>query len=90
MRLIRLPGVFRPPSDTWMLASVLRDEIGGRPVSALDLCTGTGALAVVAAPGGAGAAAGGTSPPGGGDVPPQRLLAGRRTRPGPPSTPPAR
>jgi len=53
MRLIRLPGVFRPPTDTWMLAKVLREEIGGRRVSVLDLCTGTGALALVAAEEGA-------------------------------------
>jgi len=46
MRLIRLPGVFRPPTDTWMLARVLRDEIDGRETSVLDLCTGTGALAL--------------------------------------------
>jgi len=57
MRLIRLPGVFRPPTDTWMLASVLREEIGGRRASVLDLCTGTGALAVVAALSGAEATA---------------------------------
>jgi len=55
MRLLRLPGVFRPPTDTWMLASVLRDEIthNGRAAEVLDLCTGTGALAVVAAKAGA-------------------------------------
>ena len=57
MRLIRLPGVFRPPTDTWMLAGVLREEIDGRPVSVLDLCTGTGALALVAASCGASATA---------------------------------
>ena len=57
MRLIRLPGVFRPPTDTWMLASVLREGIGGRRASVLDLCTGTGALAVVAASSGAEATA---------------------------------
>ena len=55
MRLLRLPGVFRPPTDTWMLASVLRDEIthNGRAAEVLDLCTGTGALAIVAAKAGA-------------------------------------
>ena len=54
MRLLRLPGVFRPPSDTWTLARVLREEIDARPGSrVLDLCTGTGALAVVAAQAGA-------------------------------------
>jgi release factor glutamine methyltransferase len=57
MRLIRLPGVFRPPTDTWMLARVLREEIDGRDASVLDLCTGTGALAVVAASCGASATA---------------------------------
>ena len=54
MRLLRLPGVFRPPTDTWMLARVLREEIEARPGAAvLDLCTGTGALALVAARAGA-------------------------------------
>ena len=40
-----------------MLASVLREEIGGRRASVLDLCTGTGALALVAASCGAEATA---------------------------------
>jgi release factor glutamine methyltransferase len=53
MRLIRLPGVFRPPSDTWMLAKVLESEIDDRRTEVLDLCTGTGALALVAARAGA-------------------------------------
>ena len=57
MRLIRLPGVFRPPTDTWMLARVLREEIDGRRAEVLDLCTGTGALAIVAAQAGAEATA---------------------------------
>jgi release factor glutamine methyltransferase len=58
MRLIRLPGVFRPPSDTWMLAKVLESEIADRRDSeVLDLCTGTGALAIVAARAGASATA---------------------------------
>ena len=57
MRLIRLPGVFRPPTDTWMLARVLHEEIDGRRAEVLDLCTGTGALAIVAAQAGAGATA---------------------------------
>ena len=57
MRLMRLPGVFRPPTDTWMLANVLRAEIDGRRAEALDLCTGTGALAIVAAQAGADATA---------------------------------
>ncbi len=57
MRLIRLPGVFRPPTDTWMLAGVLRSEIDGSSASVLDVCTGTGALALVAAREGAEATA---------------------------------
>jgi release factor glutamine methyltransferase len=57
MRLVRLPGVFRPPSDTWMLARVLREEIDGARKQVLDLCTGTGALALVAARAGADATA---------------------------------
>lgn len=57
MRLMRLPGVFRPPTDTWMLANVLREEIDGRRAEVLDLCTGTGALAIVAAQAGADATA---------------------------------
>ena len=46
MRLLTAPGVHRPISDTWMLAAALREQ--GLPPGAtlLDLCTGTGALAV--------------------------------------------
>jgi release factor glutamine methyltransferase len=52
VRLVALPGVFRPISDSWMLADALRAEV--RPGSrALDLCTGSGALAVAAAQAGA-------------------------------------
>lgn len=52
MKLVRLPGVHRPVSDTWLLAGAMRAEgLAGRNV--LDLCTGTGALAVSAALGGA-------------------------------------
>jgi release factor glutamine methyltransferase len=48
MRLLRLPGVFAPISDSWMLAGALRRErLGG--ASVLDLCTGSGLLGVVAA-----------------------------------------
>jgi release factor glutamine methyltransferase len=45
-------GVYAPRSDTALLAG----ELAARPlagVTVLDLCTGTGALAVVAARGGA-------------------------------------
>jgi release factor glutamine methyltransferase len=54
MRLATLPGVFRPISDTWMLAEVLRAQIVTPECSVLDLCTGSGALAVAAAQRGAG------------------------------------
>ena len=53
MRIVRVPGVFRPRSDTWLLASVLRGrpELAGGAV--LDVCTGSGALAITAALAGA-------------------------------------
>jgi release factor glutamine methyltransferase len=49
VRLVTLPGVFRPISDTWLLADALDRE--GLPPGArvLDLCSGSGALAVRAA-----------------------------------------
>ncbi|MFI6216703.1 HemK2/MTQ2 family protein methyltransferase [Nocardia brasiliensis] len=53
--LIRTPGVYRPQTDTWLLATALADAAlppGGRVV---DVCSGTGVLAVRA--GLAGAAA---------------------------------
>jgi len=55
MRLLPLPGVFQPPSDSYMLADQLRRERLGPGVSVLDLCTGNGHLAVVAALAGASA-----------------------------------
>lgn len=53
MRILVPPGVFRPRSDTWMLAELLHREerIPGGDV--LDLCTGSGALAVAAGRAGA-------------------------------------
>ena len=53
MRIARLPGVFRPRSDTWLLAAVLRRRPELRGGAALDVCSGSGALAVAAALGGA-------------------------------------
>jgi release factor glutamine methyltransferase len=53
MRLLSLPGVFRPLSDTWLLAEALRSETLPRRARALDLCTGSGAVAVAAAQRGA-------------------------------------
>jgi release factor glutamine methyltransferase len=57
MRLLPLPGVFQPPSDSYMLADQLRRERLGPGVSVLDLCTGSGHLGVVAALAGASAVA---------------------------------
>ena len=51
MRIVTLPGVFRPISDTWLLAGALRELAPGARV--LDACTGSGALAVTAALAGA-------------------------------------
>ena len=45
---MRLPGVFKPRSDTWLLAAHLRRQPQVRG-AVLDLCTGSGALAVAAA-----------------------------------------
>ena len=53
MRLIRLPGVFRPRSDSWMLVRALRDEVERGRTTVLDLCTGSGAVALTAAAAGA-------------------------------------
>jgi release factor glutamine methyltransferase len=48
MRVVTLPGVFRPRSDSWMLARHACAQL--RPgASVLDLCTGSGAIAVAAA-----------------------------------------
>jgi len=51
--LMRLPGVYPPQGDTWLLADVLnaRGLVAGRRV--LDVCTGTGVLAIAAARAGA-------------------------------------
>jgi release factor glutamine methyltransferase len=54
MRVVNLPGTFRPLSDTWMLARALEEELERRPdddepPEVLDLGTGSGALATAAA-----------------------------------------
>lgn len=49
MRLVTLPGVFRPISDSAMLADVLRAETLPASARVLDLCTGSGFLALTAA-----------------------------------------
>jgi release factor glutamine methyltransferase len=53
MRLVTLPGVFSPISDTWLLARALRERLPGPDARVLDVCTGSGALAVAAALAGA-------------------------------------
>ncbi|CAA9474286.1 MAG: putative methyltransferase [uncultured Solirubrobacteraceae bacterium] len=49
MRLVTLPGVFAPISDSHMLADVLRQETLRPGSRVLDLCTGSGLLALTAA-----------------------------------------
>lgn len=49
MRLLRLPGVFQPPSDAWLLADYLRRERLAAGATVLDLCAGSGMLAIAAA-----------------------------------------
>jgi release factor glutamine methyltransferase len=44
--LLRLPGVYRPQADTWLLASALANAGVGVGVRCADLCAGGGALAV--------------------------------------------
>lgn len=48
-RLVTLPGVFKPISDSRFLADVLREQTLPPRAAALDLCTGSGILAVTAA-----------------------------------------
>lgn len=54
MRILAPPGVFRPRSDTWLLADLMRSECRLHGSRVLDVCTGSGALAVAAARNGAG------------------------------------
>jgi release factor glutamine methyltransferase len=53
VRLVVPPGVFRPISDTWLLADALDRERLAPGARVLDLCAGSGALAIRAALGGA-------------------------------------
>lgn len=47
--LVTLPGVYAPQADTHLLARVLAAEPVGPGTRVLDLCTGSGALALLAA-----------------------------------------
>ncbi len=49
MRLLPLPGVFQPPSDAWMVVRFLREQSLSAGRRVLDLCTGSGVLAIAAA-----------------------------------------
>ena len=49
VRLVTLPGVFAPISDSHMLADVLRNETLLCTSRVLDLCTGSGLMALTAA-----------------------------------------
>ncbi|MDX6262233.1 MAG: release factor glutamine methyltransferase [Kribbellaceae bacterium] len=49
MNLLILPGVFAPISDSWMLADAIRREAIGPGSRVLDVCTGSGVLALTAA-----------------------------------------
>jgi release factor glutamine methyltransferase len=48
-RLLRSPGVYRPQSDTWLLAEAVAAARIPADARVLDICTGTGALAITAA-----------------------------------------
>jgi release factor glutamine methyltransferase len=54
VRLVIPPGVFRPISDTWLLADALDRERLAPGARVLDLCSGSGALAIRTALGGDG------------------------------------
>jgi release factor glutamine methyltransferase len=57
VRLLTLPGVFHPRPDSWMLARALRAQRLRAGSRVLDVCTGSGLLAVTAALEGASATA---------------------------------
>jgi release factor glutamine methyltransferase len=49
MDLMTLPGVFPPISDSWMLAEAVAEEPIGPGSTVLDVCTGSGVVALAAA-----------------------------------------
>jgi release factor glutamine methyltransferase len=49
MRIFTPPGVFQPRSDSWMLVDAVRQATLQPRANALDLCSGSGAVAVAAA-----------------------------------------
>ena len=49
LRVLPIPGVFQPRSDTWMLIDAVRSQDLVPGARVLDLCTGSGAIAVAAA-----------------------------------------
>jgi release factor glutamine methyltransferase len=49
MRVVVVPGVFRPRSDSWMLTESLAQPAPGSGADALDLCAGSGVVAIAAA-----------------------------------------
>jgi release factor glutamine methyltransferase len=55
VRLVPVPGVFRPISDSWLLARAVREEVRSRSDTprVLDICTGSGVVGVTAARAGA-------------------------------------
>ena len=53
MELLTLPGVFTPISDSWQLADAVGREAIGPGSRALDVCTGSGVVALAAAATGA-------------------------------------
>ncbi|WP_031508936.1 HemK2/MTQ2 family protein methyltransferase [Streptomyces megasporus] len=48
MLLLRPPGVYAPQEDTWLLEQALREAAPAPGFRVLDLCTGTGVLAMAA------------------------------------------
>ncbi|HYH59004.1 MAG TPA: HemK2/MTQ2 family protein methyltransferase [Thermoleophilaceae bacterium] len=53
MRLVTLPGVFTPPSDSWLLVEEVRRAELAQDATVLDVFTGSGVLAIAAALAGA-------------------------------------